>query len=115
MTSYTVKERTLLTMILVLLHTAGAAYATDHVNATVGQLESTLQSTNCFYFTLIGVTEADPLVPGSPWFAMLGTNDSGKSAYATLLAAKVSGGKVRITSSGQLVCGFSGVTYVVLE
>jgi hypothetical protein len=88
---------------------------TDHFNAEVDKLESTLASTNCFYFTLHGVAVADPVVAGSPWFAMERAGDAGRDAYATLLAAKLSGAKLRITTSGSVVCGYAGVVYVILE
>jgi hypothetical protein len=72
-------------------------------------------STHCFYFTLQGVGVADPVVPSSPWFAMDRQTEAGRDAYATLLAAKLSGAKLRITTSGSVVCGYAGVVYVILE
>jgi hypothetical protein len=62
------------------------------------------------YFTLGGVTDADPALGiSSPWFAMVRGSDDAKAVYATLLAAKSTGASVRITTSGSTVCGYAQV------
>ena len=42
----------------------------EYRNATLGTVQATLPDTHCFYFTLAGVSQADPVVSGSPWFAI---------------------------------------------
>jgi hypothetical protein len=39
-------------------------------NANVLVLELPDPNHNCIFFTLVDVAEADPSIPGSPWFAI---------------------------------------------
>jgi hypothetical protein len=100
---------------LIMISVSGPAGAVDHHNATVGYLQSTLVDTNCLYFTLSGVNQADPAVSGSPWFAISRSSVGAGDAYATLLAAKLSGSPLWIRTSGQMVCGYATAVYVILE
>ena len=86
----------------------------DHLNAKVDKVQASLPDTNCFYFTLQGVTQADPVVPGQ-WFAIHKSQAHAADQYAMLLAAKLSDAPVRITTSGAIVCGYAGVRYMILE
>jgi hypothetical protein len=90
------------------------AFATSWTFQTVGQLQVD-SGTGCYYFTLIGVTQADPVSP-SPWFAMPMSQAGAKDSYATLLAAKLSGQQVTATTNGTVVCGgYALVTWVVMH
>jgi hypothetical protein len=87
----------------------------DYHNANVSTLQATYQDTNCFYFRLIGVAQADPVVPGSPWFAVPRSQTGAGDVYALLLGAKLSGAPVWIQTSGQMVCGYAAVRQAFLE
>jgi hypothetical protein len=53
-----------------------------------------------------GVAEADPVKPGNAWFAVSRTQYGAKDAYAMLLAAKLSGQAVNISTNGTLSCTY---------
>ena len=84
------------------------------VNKTVVQIQSTYAGSDCFYFTLDGVTEADPVVPGAIWFAIPRSQPGSKDAYAMLLAAKLSGQLLRIHTNGTVSCGYATASEVFM-
>ena len=91
------------------------AWATGHHGKRVGYLQPAEITTDCFYFTLEGVTQADPAKPNDPWFAVLRTQSGAKEMYATLLAAKLSGSTLtQVNASGTIVCGYPQATMVML-
>ena len=74
--------------------------------AQVAQVQSTNLGLDCFYFTLNGITVADPaLGNNSPWFAVPRTQYGAKDAYAMLLTAKATAAQVRVTTTGSTICG----------
>jgi hypothetical protein len=82
---------------------------------TVSGLQPFYVSSNCYYFSLEGVSEADPAVPGSPWFAVDRTAHLGaKDLYAAILAARLSGSPVTVYTTGGTACGYAAVSYIVL-
>lgn len=86
-----------------------AAYSPAIQSATwtapIQSLQS-LSTSDCFYFTLNGVTVAEPtLGNNSPWFAIPRDQIGAKDAYAMLLAAKLSGTPVNVITTGNTVCG----------
>jgi hypothetical protein len=86
-----------------------AVYSTGAQSATwtapIQGLQS-LATTDCFYFTLNGITVAEPtLGNNSPWFAIPRDQIGAKDAYAMLLAAKLSGIPVNVITTGSTVCG----------
>jgi hypothetical protein len=83
-------------------------------DATVAMLQAMNTSTDCFFFILTGVTQADPVKPNDPWFAIPRTQNGAKDAYAMLLSAKVAGSVVQVQTTGQLACGYAAVGYVAL-
>jgi hypothetical protein len=104
------------TLLAIVAVTAGStsALAVDW-NATVGQLQGLSSGANCTFFTLNGVSQADPVVPSNPWFAIDRSQIGATDAYALLLAAKVSGSAVRVTTTGGTVCGgYPGVNQVIM-
>ena len=66
----------------------------------------------CTLFQLVGVTQADPLVPGSPWFSVPNTTPEYKEMIATLLAAKFSGSTLNISTSGTVASACGGYASV---
>jgi len=76
---------------------------------------SSYDSADCFYFTLQGVSEADPAKPGDPMFAIPRTQYGAKDAYAMLLAAKISGEPVVVKTRGTLACGYAAVAEVQMQ
>jgi hypothetical protein len=94
----------------------GAAFAMlDWPNKSVGMLSSTYDGADCFYFTLQGVPEADPIKPGEPTFAIPRTQYGAKEGYAMLLSAKLSGRTVRVLTRGTISCGYASVAEVMME
>jgi hypothetical protein len=91
-----------------------AALSEVHSAKTIARFEPAHKQTACFYFTLEGVTTADPLAPGSEWFAMERDANGAKEILATLLAARVSGTPVTVYTSGELRCGYAEVLTVFL-
>ena len=91
------------------------ATAENHI-ATVAYLQGYSASFDCFYFTLNGVSVADPNVSsGGPWIAFPRGTDAAKDVYATLLAAKATGASVSISTTGTPICGgYTGINQVLL-
>lgn len=104
----------ILVTVVGLLLASPASASVDHYS-TIEQMQNTHQTTNCFYFTLVRVSQADPVVPGSPWFAMHRDTQGAGDTYAMLLAAKLSGSRIRITTTGALMCGYAGIVYAILQ
>src|SRR5687768_11964373 len=90
----------------------GAAAA--WINKHVGQLQSSNAGADCFYFTLDGVAEADPVVPGANWFAIPRTQNGSRDAYAMILSAKISGMTVRVHTNGTVSCGYATASEVFM-
>jgi hypothetical protein len=103
-----------LIMACILIAACTAAGAVDHLDKTVDTINpNTVASIgDCYTFTLVGVSQADPVRPAVGTFALQRTRQSAKEAYATLLAAKVSGTRVMVGTTGQLACGFAEVSYI---
>ena len=72
-------------------------------------------SADCIYFKLEGVTQADPIKPNEPLFAIARTKGGAKEAFATLLAAKITRTPPWVRTRGNVVCGYAGVAEVILE
>jgi hypothetical protein len=81
-------------------------------NAGVGTVQSTYDGADCFYFTLNGVTEADPVKSGDPIFAIPRTQYGAKDAYAMLLAAKLADKQLIVVTRGTLLCGYAAVAEI---
>ena len=100
-------------MILSLL-TSGAA-ATTHANKQVDVLQSFYDRSDCIYFKLVDVPEADPIRPGSPWFAVERSQSGAKDLFASLLAAKLAGKTVKVVTRGEVRCDYATPSSVVVE
>jgi hypothetical protein len=49
---------------------AHPANAVEHSNKLVSELQAVNPTTDCFFFRLEGVAQADPVKPNDQWFAM---------------------------------------------
>ncbi len=100
---------------MTLSHFASSAYAAAYSGKTVGSVQGFFDGADCFYFKLKGVNEADPINPGSDWFAISRSQYGAKDALAVLLTAKASGLTVHVSTRGTLICGYASVAEVTLE
>ena len=87
----------------------------DWPNKNVGRLSAAYDGADCTYFTLQGVSEADPVTPGDATFAIPRTQFGARDGYAMLLAAKISGRTVRVITRGTLSCGYASVAEILME
>lgn len=96
---------------------SGLATANQQWTATVQQLQPPLSDQDCVYFTLTGVSQADPVVGGSP--CIPSTQTGFNEVYAALLGAKFSGATIMVSTTGNVAggdCGScAGLNYVVLQ
>lgn len=83
------------------------AFGASWSGKSVGHLQASAAEADCFFFTLEGVTEADAVRPGSPWFAVSRSQYGARDAYAMLLVAKLTGQPINISTNGTLSCGFA--------
>ncbi len=82
---------------------------------TVQYLQPDGTNADCYYFTLNGVSQADPVNPGSPWFGVSRTAHPGaKELFAVLLAARLTGTPINVNTTGSLECGYAGVYYTLM-
>jgi hypothetical protein len=109
------KVNTALAALLSALVSGNACAMLDWPNKNVAMLSSTYDGADCIYFTLQGVTEADPVKPGDPTFAIPRTQYGAKDAYAMLLSVKLAGGTVRVLTRGTLSCGYASVAQIMIE
>jgi len=100
---------------LFFLYMSSAGASTTWNGKMISQLQPDHPSVNCFYFTLDGVSEADPIRPGVAWFAVdRDVHPGAKDLYAALLAARLSGSSITaVNTSGGLACGYAAVYYVI--
>jgi hypothetical protein len=75
-----------------------------------GQVQglATPDSRPCVFFSIAGVTQADPVRPGSPWVVVRQSQNGFKELYALLLAAKHTGAPVTVTTNGTAVAECDG-------
>jgi hypothetical protein len=105
-------------MALVGLSGISIACASQQYISTVTQIEAPNYNQDCLWFQLSGVTQADPQLPNSPWFAIPRTQNGYNEIYAMLLAAKLSGTSVQVATTGAPAGGacnqYSGVAWIVM-
>jgi hypothetical protein len=61
--------------------------ATD-ARGKLGNLMPPSLNHSCVLFTIVNVSEADPVNPGNPWFAIAATHPGFDKLYALLITAK---------------------------
>jgi hypothetical protein len=95
---------------------ASPGFAADWT-AQVGQVQSTSLGADCVYFTLSGISVADPsLGNNSSWFAIPRSQYGAKDAYAMLLTARATGVQVRVTTTGTTICGgYAQISQLILQ
>jgi len=97
------------------LFVSSAGASVTWATKTISQLQPDHPSADCYFFTLDGVSEADPVRPGIPWFAVDRNAHLGaKELYATLLAARLSRAPITVYTSGAVACGYAAVNFVIL-
>lgn len=70
----------------------------------------------CVFFLLNGVAEADPVMPGNPWFGLPKSHPGYKEILTLLLIARTSGKEFNaVVTTGQVAqeCGVPGVLKVL--
>jgi hypothetical protein len=93
---------------------ASAATAADFVNKTVGNIRGP-DGRPCTFFTLEGVSEADPGTPGTPWFALRQASPGYEENLAILISAKLTGRPIQVTTAGVVAGGCNHVeAYVII-
>ncbi len=79
-------------------------------NANVYILELPDPNHNCIFFTLFDVVEADPAIPGSPWFAIPVSQNGYSEMYNLLLRSKVDGLHIGVVTSGAPAAGCTAIS-----
>lgn len=84
----------------------------DYLYRTVTNLQADSYN-QCIFFQLSGVSEANPAVPNSPWFAIDNTQPNAKELYAMLLSARLTDRAIpRVLTNGVTACGYARVTTI---
>jgi hypothetical protein len=78
--------------------------------ASVSILELPDPTHNCIFFTLRDVDEADPAIPGSPWFAIPASQNGFLEMYNLLLRSKVDGLQIGVVTSGAPAPGCTAIS-----
>jgi hypothetical protein len=91
---------------------ADVAISAQNYTAPVAALQPPSNYQDCVFFTLVGISQADPVVPNNPWCALSRTQTGYSEMYASLLAAKLSGSTVNVVTmsaaGGGGCSGFAG-------
>ena len=82
-----------------------ALAATSRNNQHVGVTQVDVRP--CFFFQLQGVSEADPVNPGSIWFALPTSNPNYQILASTLLSAKLTNQPINVQTDGSTSCGYA--------
>ena len=99
---------------LVLSTASGFALGVSHYGKEVGNVQVSLSS-NCVYFTLKDVSEADPVTPGNHWFAFKADAPGSDHLMSLLLMSHATGETLKVTTAGAEVCGYASVDTIRLE
>src|SRR5690349_20606438 len=102
------------TMLAIAASASPAHADTSHSGKTVQYIQSPGTAGGCAYFTLNGVSEADPSVPGNAWFAVPVTHPGFKEIMMLLAAAKLSDKWVNVRTTSSTACGYAAVEYVFM-
>src|SRR5262249_15344953 len=91
---------------------------TTHTGAHIGTVQSPEPNRDCFFFTLVGVTKAEPQVNptqlNDPWFAVPRTHLGFREILAIVLTASSLVRSVEVLTTGSAACGEAGVNRVLL-
>jgi hypothetical protein len=97
------------------LFAAQSASAANFANKAIIDLLMDVNSRPCLFFTLDGVTVADPVVPWNPWFAVPKSASNFAEINAMLLSAKLAGRPISVETDGTTSCGIATVSWVNLK
>ena len=81
--------------------------------ARVGPIQSA-DGRGCTFFLLQGVTQADPIKPNDPYFALPQTIPGYQEMLSFLLSAQLSGRPIMAFTTGQLACGYPEVGIIMI-
>jgi len=87
--------------------------ATYRTGKTVAAIQG--DTSACMYFTLDGVAEADPVKPGTPYFAVPLNNPNVQLIESILLTARATGRTVYVRTDGTLSCSYATTFLVGLD
>ena len=97
--------------IVVLVFASVHVAAAEHYAKKVNNVQVNALN-GCIYFTLDGVAEADPVMPGQPWITVASDSASKQEVLSLLMMAQASKSNVKVVTSGEKACGYAGVHYV---
>lgn len=91
-----------------------ASGASVEAAQSTGQLSQFAPSNTqpCAIFSLKDIAQADPILPGNPYFSVSRTTPGYPELIATLLTAAVGGQYLYVVTSGTVTCGFADVSYI---
>jgi hypothetical protein len=98
---------------------AQLALASQLYTTTITKLQPPSNGQDCVFFELSGVSQADPVVPNNPWFALPRTQTGFEEVYAALLSAKVSGATIQVQTTGGTAGGacttYAAISWIILQ
>ena len=68
-----------------------------------------MDTRDCVFFQLVGVSVADPSVGTTPWFALNKNGANFQTQLSILLSARTNGIAVSVATSGAATCGLAEV------
>ncbi len=74
-----------------------------------------MDNRTCLFFTLQGVSEANPVVPGFPWFAIAKSNANYQEMLSMVLSAKLAGKPIGVNTDGTLNCSVAAAVTIRIE
>ena len=99
--------------ILLFLLLPSISQAQNHISKTIAIIHSP-DHRACAFFTLEGVTEADPVKPGNEWFAVPISHNGYDTIISMLLTAYSTGKPISVATTGALSCSHAGVSHIKL-
>ena len=99
----------IVTAIFALAPTVPALSDTIHTSKIVAEIQPPQAGHDCIYFRLLGVVQADPVLPNNPYLALPRTHVGFKEIYALLLAAYMNSTTVSVQPVWQLAASVVGM------
>lgn len=79
----------------------------------VTSVYSPFQSPACVLFTLAGVSQADPVAPNQPYFAVPKSDPNYQEHFSLVATALANKSSLIAITTGTLACGYAQLFYVV--
>jgi len=109
-----VRAQVVRALFVILCFASSSALCADFWGKSIGYLGGG-DSRPCVFFNLVGVSPADPALPGVDWFVLPKTHPQFKESFALLMAAKLTGKLINVTTTGLIdPCGHAQVASVAL-